>query len=270
MGTDKNIKLHIVTDIKLTEQTTKMAKGHGRRKDHKRTFAKICRDKGASTPEEVMKMNYRHLVNNYDQSPQDLKHAFIQGLRKCTEGGNCASLGHLGQQVKLTASGKRRNPDNFMKMCSVVSSGERVQGGCRNFIDTFMPDLFYDIGQKKCFRKRRPNDPQPQPCMPLHLAFLPPCVQNAGEEVSNTTDNKDSGHACDIEEEKEVDFTEDIKHEDVGEVDHSNEEAGNIEHGKEADNNSNEGDEDVVSDTMTSNNDLYNNVECKDDLYNDY
>jgi len=151
-------------------------------------WKKICKEKGISTPEESIQHRMCYLTTEFDQSPQVVKEEICESLRKyysdlCKdEGENYLSLESL--KMKLTKDGAERNIAAWIKQCSDKLSGERFNDGYRNFVDTFVPEMFYS-GKKTGFRKRRTDDPEPRPSMPLLNAFSTLPIEE-GTQVKNT------------------------------------------------------------------------------------
>jgi len=159
-------------------------------------------DMESYTPEEIMEVNMKHLVSNFDQSPRAVKHKICERLwerRKSSQSFNLRSL-----DVEVTSNG-HRDMHNWMKKCSDRSSGELFHDGCRNFVDTFAPYMFYnsgleqkitdltskDYGKEKSFldreewgfRSRTENDPQPRPSLYLLNAFK--SLEVEGDEIKS-------------------------------------------------------------------------------------
>jgi len=138
----------------------KMPKG-----GYARRFSKVCRDKGVSTPEEVISMNLKYMAKNYDLSIIKMKKIAIQNIREqLTKDGSIP----IKKVLTVIKKGKRRkNIKNWFRHWSGLAGGtDRLADGCRNFVGTYIPEAIFDE-KKLIFRKRKPADPEPEYCAVL-------------------------------------------------------------------------------------------------------
>jgi len=133
-----------------------------------KSFSKICRSKGISTPEEVLRHNIKRMKTYFDKSVMQMKSSVIQKVRNQLSKGKSVQTRGKGV-ARFQRNGKHRSGKCWWRCWSSLPGGldsagnDREANGCMTFVETYIPEGIYDT-KKKHIRKRKPSDPEPKPC----------------------------------------------------------------------------------------------------------
>jgi len=179
--------------VKNLDKVVRMGKG----KSWSRSFSKICRQKGLSTHEDILRHNMKHLANWYDLSLSRIKSTVIERVRSKLSKDQILNFGKGKKKspgIKIAGfnrNGKGKNGKHFWRSWSTLSGGEgRLQNGAMTFVDTYIPEAIFDM-TKNQIRRRKPTDPEPKPCAPLlnvMAEMFPEDAQSAVGEISSKVD----------------------------------------------------------------------------------
>jgi len=151
-----------------------------------RSFSKVCRQKGISAPEDLLRHNIKHMITYFDQTVIEMKSNVIQKIRNQISKDKSMKIRGKGL-ASFTCKGKHRSGKYWWRTWSSLAGGldsegnDREATGCMAFVDTYVPEAIFDK-QKKHIRKRKPSDPEPKPCA-LLLKIM--AEEFPGEEQSD-------------------------------------------------------------------------------------